>query len=58
MDRRELEEIDRFLATVGQASLFTYYGVQEGSLASDVEAFIKKRRGWAQGQQSNPKYKV
>ncbi len=58
MDRRELEEIDRFLASVGQGSLLTYYGLQDGALASDVEAFVKKRRAWAQGQQSNPKYKV
>lgn len=58
MDRRELEEIDRFLATVGQASLFAYYGIQEPASPLDVEALIKKRRSWAQGQQSNPKYKT
>ena len=58
MERRELEEIDRFLASVGQASLLTYYAIQENSTPADVEAFVKKRRGWAQGQQSNPKYKV
>ena len=58
MDRRELEELDRFLATVGQTSLYAYYGVPEESDTSDVEAVIKKRRSWAQGQQSNPKFKV
>ncbi len=58
MDRRELEEIDRFLASVGQASLLAYYGIAESSSPGDVEAFVKKRRAWAQGQQSNPKYKV
>lgn len=58
MERRELDEIDRFLAAVGQASLFAYYGFAENAAPLDVEGFIKKRRAWAQGQQSNPKFKV
>jgi hypothetical protein len=57
MDRRELDEIDRFLAMTGQASLLTYYGVQPTTPTEDVDAFVKKRRAWAQGQQSNPKFK-
>ncbi len=58
MERRELEEIDRFLAAVGHASLFSYYGMVEDAPPLDVETLVKKRRAWAQGQQSNPKYKV
>lgn len=58
MERRELDEIDRFLAAVGQASLYVYYGLAENAAPLDVEALIKKRRAWAQGQQSNPKFKV
>ena len=57
MDRRELDEIDRFLAMIGQATLLTYYGVQPATSVDDVDALIKKRRAWAQGQQSNPKFK-
>ena len=57
MDRRELDEIDRFLALIGQATLLTYYGVQPATSVDDVDALIKKRRAWAQGQQSNPKFK-
>jgi hypothetical protein len=57
MDRRELDEIDRFLAMTGQATLLTYYGIQEQTSMDDVEALVKKRRAWAQGQQSNPKFK-
>ena len=57
MDRRELDELDRFLAMTGQATLLTYYGIQEQTSTEDVEALIKKRRAWAQGQQSNPKFK-
>lgn len=58
MDRREFDEITRFLSAVGQPSLLTYYGIQESSSISEVDAVVKKRRAWAQGQQSNPKFKL
>ena len=58
MDRRELEEIERFLSTVGQPTLLAYYGLSETSTPEDREAGVKKRRAWAQGQQANPKFKA
>ncbi len=57
MDRRDLEQIDTFLGMVGKASLFDYYGLSSTAGSSEVETAIKKRRGWAQGQQANPKYR-
>ncbi|MFZ5477809.1 MAG: DnaJ domain-containing protein [Myxococcota bacterium] len=57
MDRRDLDEIERFLASVGKANLLAYYGIPPEAAPEAVEEAIKKRRNWAQGQQSNPKYK-
>ncbi|MFN7142577.1 MAG: J domain-containing protein, partial [Myxococcota bacterium] len=57
MDRRDLDEIERFLTSVGRPTLFAYYGLEPTADAAAVEDAIKKRRTWAQGQQSNPKYK-
>jgi hypothetical protein len=57
MDRRDLEEIERFLSSVGRPTLFAYYGLEADVSALDAEDTVKKRRAWAQGQQSNPKYK-
>jgi hypothetical protein len=57
MDRRDLEQIDTFLGMVGKATLFDYYGLQTKAPAAELEAAIKKRRSWAQGQQANPKYR-
>jgi len=57
MDRRDLEQIDTFLGMVGKASLFDYYGLKDAAAPAEVETAIKKRRGWAQGQQANPKYR-
>lgn len=58
MDRRDIEEIGRFLASVGQPSLHAYYGVGEDAPPEEIEAAIRKRRSWAQGQQANPKFKA
>lgn len=58
MDHRGLEEVERFLGTVGQPSLVAYYGLADGATEAEREAAVKKRRSWAQGQQSNPKYKA
>jgi hypothetical protein len=57
MDRRDLDEIERFLTSVGRPSLFAYYGVDPTAPHATLEDVVKKRRTWAQGQQSNPKYK-
>lgn len=57
MERREVDEIERFLTSVGQPSLFAYYGVARGAPVEELEAALKKRRAWAQGQQANPKFK-
>jgi hypothetical protein len=57
MDPRDLQQIDSFLGTVKRDSLFAYYEVGEGVSASDLADTIKRKRGWAQGQQANPKYR-
>ena len=57
MDRRDLEQIDRFLSIVGKASLFEYFGIDPEADAATVEEALKKRRAWAQGQQANPKFR-
>jgi len=58
MEQRDFEEINRFLVTVGKPTLFEYFGVGLDVAAEDGEAAIKQRRGWAQGQQSNPKFRA
>ena len=57
MTPRDLEDIRRFLTSVGKATLFEYFGVPTDAPDDDVHAAMKKRRAWAQGQQSNPKYR-
>jgi curved DNA-binding protein CbpA len=52
-----LAEIERFLALVGQSSLFAYYDIDADTPADAVERAISARRKWAQGQQANPKYR-
>lgn len=58
MDARELEEIDRFLRDVGKPDLYAYYELGPLSGPSDVDAALRKRRAWAQGQQANPKHRT
>jgi hypothetical protein len=57
MDARDLQQIDAFLADLGQASLLEYYGITPDSSAEDVKARIKSKRAWAQAQQANPKFR-
>ena len=57
MEARDLELIDSFLAQVAKKSLLDYYGLDDTAPNPAAEAAIKKRRGWAQGQQANPKYR-
>ncbi|MFT5587676.1 MAG: hypothetical protein ACI9VR_005289, partial [Cognaticolwellia sp.] len=58
MDSRDLEQIESFLGMVGKPSLFVYYDIRHESPDAGVEAAIKKRRSWAQGQQANPKFRA
>ncbi|MED5369979.1 MAG: hypothetical protein VX899_03110 [Myxococcota bacterium] len=58
MNSRDLEQIEAFLKLVGKPSLFAYYGVEPRAAAAEIEATVKKRRTWAQGQQANPKYRA
>jgi hypothetical protein len=57
MTPRDLDDIKRFLSSVGKSTLFEYFGAPTDAPDDDVLAAIKKRRTWAQGQQSNPKYR-
>lgn len=57
MERREIEEIQRFFANLGHRTPLAYYSLPEDASNDDVEAAMKKRRSWAQGQQANPKYR-
>lgn len=57
MERRDLDEVERFLASVGRPNLFVYYGVELSADGDSLDEAVRKRRSWAQGQQSNPKYK-
>lgn len=57
MEKRELEEIERFFAGLGHRTPLAYYGLPEDADAAAIEAALKKRRAWAQGQQANPKYR-
>jgi hypothetical protein len=58
VDSRDFDEIERFLTTVGKATLFEYLGLGEDVADEAVDAALQKRRSWAQGQQSNPKYRT
>lgn len=57
MEPRDLEQIDTFLGMVGKTSLLDYYELDAGVSTDLVEKAIKRRRGWAQGQQANPKFR-
>lgn len=57
MEQKDLDEIHKFLALVGRAELYEYYAISPTASDAQVDEVITKRRKWAQGQQSNPKYK-
>ncbi len=54
---RDLKQLDSFLVKVGKESLFEYYKLGTGAPAEELAQAVRKRREWAQGQQSNPKYR-
>lgn len=58
MEARDFETIDQFLKIVERGDLFEYYGLPQDVTDEVVEEAIKKRRSWAQGQQSNPKFRT
>ncbi len=58
MERRELEEIEKFFAASGHRSPMAYLGLDEEASDEEIEAALKKKRSWAQGQQANPKYRT
>jgi curved DNA-binding protein CbpA len=58
MDRRDFDQIEKFLGIVGKPSLFEYYAVDPDADPATVEEALKKKRGWAQGQQGNPKFRA
>ncbi len=57
MDQQELDETRRFLASVGRSTLFEYLELSEDADDDAVEAALRLRRGWAQAQQSNAKFR-
>ncbi len=57
LDDSALEELRRFLGVVGKADLFEYFGLPRSCDSEQAAAAIKARRAWAQGQQSNPKFR-
>ncbi|MEN9787608.1 MAG: DnaJ domain [Pseudomonadota bacterium] len=57
MERRELEEIERFLQGVGKPSLYTYLGVSPEDEVQDVDSALRRKRSWAQAQQANPRFR-
>jgi hypothetical protein len=57
MESRDLEQIDQFLGMVNKSSLLEYYELAVDASGDDAEQAIKRRRGWAQGQQANPKFR-
>ena len=57
MDPQQLETLNTFLSQVARDNLFQYLGLRLEATDDEARAAIKKRRSWAQGQQSNPKYR-
>jgi len=57
MNERDLESISRFVSQQGAVDLFAYFELDRDAAGPSVEAAIRRRRSWAQGQQANPKYR-
>ena len=58
MDPKKLEAVGQFLQQQGADDLFVYLKLDADAGPEAVGAALKKRRSWAQGQQSNPKYRT
>lgn len=57
VEKRDLEQVDSFLAKVGKGSLFEYFKLGTTAPEDRLQRAVQKRREWAQGQQSNPKFR-
>jgi len=57
MNERDLESIRKFVSDQGADDLFAYFELARDADQGSVEAAIRSRRAWAQGQQANPKYR-
>ncbi|MCP4807942.1 MAG: hypothetical protein GY913_15725 [Proteobacteria bacterium] len=57
MKQLGFDDIAQLLSSVGRDSLFSYYGVRPDAPGPVLEQAISERRRWAQGMQSNPKYR-
>ena len=57
MESSDLNHIDQFVLGAGSESLFEYFEVSPDSPEEEKVHALDTRRRWAQGQQSNPKYK-
>ena len=58
MDPQQFESLSTFLSQVDKDNLFQYLDLKIEATDEVARAAIKKRRAWAQGQQSNPKYRT
>jgi hypothetical protein len=57
IDLKKLSAVEAFLQQRGATDLYAYLKLTDDADLAEVEAALKKRRRWAQGQQSNPKYR-
>ncbi|HCH66380.1 MAG TPA: hypothetical protein DFR83_26490, partial [Deltaproteobacteria bacterium] len=57
MKKRELDAIQKFVSNTGATDLFAYFEVARDADIETVEAAVRRKRAWAQGQQANPKYR-
>ncbi len=57
MNERDFVSIGKFVSNQEAADLFVYFEVSREADSATVEAAIRSRRAWAQGQQANPKYR-
>lgn len=58
MDLRTFERLHRELERFDSPTLFAYLEIAPTASIRETEAGIEARRSWAQGQQSNPKYRA
>ena len=54
---RDLQALAEFLEEVGKFDLFEYLELEGNWSTEEGLEAVKKRRRWAQGQRSNPKFK-
>ena len=57
MNQRDIDTIHKFVTNQGVTDLFAYFGISRSADIAAVEAAVRNKRAWAQGQQANPKYR-